>query len=473
MASLQWFITTFLQFDRAFFYYTFITSKAVAIKICYFVFLLFAWSFGFFVAGEIKKHNKTFERGVFVFAVYFTIMMVLMFILWPGTWSWDDARILWEISEYKSFMPWQHFLSGLYQAVLLQVFPHPGALILIQNLIISICVAFCIVKIENSFGLKIVNNNIVDTLIKLIPFFTPPVLLYQYSGYRMGLYVYLELTMLVVAICANKDGRELSWKYCFLFAYLVVLVSCWRSESLFYMLFVSLLLLILNKRVISLSKKLVSIGIIVLAFFSVNSIQDSYLGNDNYKLVSMMGPYSSIVHAADFDEDKEQLEIINKVADIDKILANPDMDCEELYWMARAYKDEYTNEEFKDSVKAVVKLTLKYPLPVLKERWGMFIKSTGVTGAVWRINWQSITLFEQDNASVYDDFFQNKKYFPLFKDARAFLINLFSCNTASGEQIPVLRKIVWNAWIPMAVLVFAWINSIRKKDCISFCSRRR
>jgi len=468
IASIQWLITTLLQLDKAMFQYEAITPKAVAVKICYFILLLSAWSYGFFVRSKIKEHNKSYERGIFVFAVYFILIMVTTVILWPGTWTWDDIGIMTGVLGYTSFMAWQHFLTGLLHAVLLQVFPHPGVLILVQNLIISICVAFCVVKLENSFGLKILKNAFIDTVIKLIPFIMPPVLLYQFSGYRMGLYVYLEFTMLVIALCAVKQEQMWSWQYALLFDFLAILAASWRSESLIYLPFIFLFLLLLNKRVLTLPKKLSSIVIISLAFLSINSLQKAYLGTGDYEITSMMGTYSAIVRAADLDEDKEQLEIIGKVADIDKILANPEMDGETLFWTAKAYHSDYTDKEFKDSLIAVVKLSLKYPLPVFEERWGVFLDSTGVTGKVFRINWQSIKLFEQDETSNLDEYFQEMGYVPPFVGARKFLINLLSCNTTSGEQISVLRKIVWNAWIPMIALVVAWFNSIRKKNLCVF-----
>ena len=462
IALIQWFITTVFQFDRAIFTYEAETGKTLAVKLIYLLFLLAAWCFGFHVRDEIKNFNLAYQRGLQVFVVYFSFMMLILLFLWPGTWSWDDIAILRGILEYTSFVEWQHFLSGLYQAVLLQVIPHPGGVILIQNAIISVCVAFCVVKLETCFGIRRIKNVYVDLLIKLLPFLTFPVLMYQFSGYRMGLYVYLELTMLVIVICGIRENSEWSWKYILLLAFLVSIVASWRTESLFYVIFISLALVFLGKKVLSRKKKIVAIVIIFLAFLCLNRIQNSYLVDSDYKLASLMGPYAAVIKAGDTEADKENLEIIGKVIDVDMVLADPDARGTDLFW-GGAYHSDYTQEEFSDALKALISMSIKYPSAVLEERWGVFKRATGITCESWMINWRNISLFRGDDLSSNDEYFQEKGYYPPFTRLRARMINYLSCYNAGGECIEWLRLIVWNAWIPMIVLVAAWFGYLFKR----------
>lgn len=92
--------------------------------------------------------------------------------------------------------------------MLLQILPFPGGIIFLQNTIISLCVAFSVVKIEKVFGIPAISNPVLDIVIKLLPFLLPPILMYQFSGYRMGIYVYLELVMLVILIGLNKTKSK-------------------------------------------------------------------------------------------------------------------------------------------------------------------------------------------------------------------------------------------------------------------------
>ena len=132
--------------------------------------------------------------------------------------------------------------------------PFPGGIILIQNAIVSVCVAYTVAKLEDSFNIKIFISPILDIVFKLLPFFLPPVLLYQFSGYRMGIYVYLELAMLVMILCGKRDEVAWSWKQVILFGFLAVLTACWRTESLFYAIMMPLFLAGLDRKIVSIKK---------------------------------------------------------------------------------------------------------------------------------------------------------------------------------------------------------------------------
>ena len=84
--------------------------------------------------------------------------------------------------------------------ILLQMLPFPGGFIILQNIIVAICVAFVVTNLENYYDIKEIKNKYVDIFIKTLPFYLPPILMYQFSEYRMGLYIYIELVMLVMII---------------------------------------------------------------------------------------------------------------------------------------------------------------------------------------------------------------------------------------------------------------------------------
>lgn len=244
IAVVQWFITTILQVDRAFFTYDQETLYFVLTKILYLVFLILIWCFIFEVHEKVKQNDKDWKRGVSIFLPYFTILMIMLLILWPGTWAYDDLLTLTDISSYGMWCPWQNILTGAYQDVLLQILPFPGGIIFLQNTIISLCVAFSVVKIEKVFGIPAISNPVLDIVIKLLPFLLPPILMYQFSGYRMGIYVYLELVMLVILIGLNKTKSKWGWKKVLLFSVICSIISTWRTESFIYVPATCVLLLL-------------------------------------------------------------------------------------------------------------------------------------------------------------------------------------------------------------------------------------
>lgn len=469
LAVTQWFITTILQVDRAFFTYDNETKYYVTIKILYMLFLLIIWCFGFTAAKKIIKQDSEYRRGFQIFCFYFAIMLVLLLILWPGTWAWDDLHTLNGIQGYESFNPWQHIITGIYQDLMLQILPFPGGIIFLQNVIISICVAFVVTKLEKVFAIKIIKNFLMDIFLKVIPFLLPPVLMYQFSGYRMGLYVYLELVMLTILICFNKENMGLKWHYIILFCFLTVIVSTWRTESFFYIPCVCILILFIKKSVLSIVRKIVCILVIVIGFLGVNTLQKQALGDSNYQIISLLRPCAELVRIADCQKDAEELAAIDRVTDLGVIYSNPTLDGETLYWNTECVRnrnanpdDDYTKEDYNNYVKAFIKLSLKYPKIVIKERWNLFVMGSGLTGLTFRNVEGAAGLFEPNNGNVVAGLMQEKGWLastPVFKHLRMSTIYMLG-----GNRFNVIRRLVWNAIIPIVLLLYAWIKMLIQRD---------
>ena len=148
--------------------------------------------------------------------------------------------------------------------------------------------AFTVTKLENTFHIRKLKNTIPDILLKIVPFLLPPVLMYQFSGYRMGLYVYLELVMLVIFIVAERENKEWTWSYTLLFCFLVVIVATWRTESFLYIPFVCILLFMMNKNILSTKRKCICVLIVIVGFLGVNKWQNYELGDSNYQIISLL-----------------------------------------------------------------------------------------------------------------------------------------------------------------------------------------
>lgn len=471
IAWIQWFLTTVFQIDRLFFTYSNGTKIYVGIKILYLMFLIIAWCFLFHVRAKVKEQNEIYKRGLYVFSCYLFVMMILLVILWPGTWAWDDLRTLAIIQNYDSLYHWQHILTGTYQDVLLQILPFPGGIILLQNIIISVCVAFCVTKLEICFKIKRLKNKSIDIIIKIIPFLLFPVMMYQFSGYRMGIYVYLELVMLVMLMCAAKDKREWGLEYCVLFGVLCAVVSAWRTESFFYIPFACILLFIVNKNILPNRKKAVCILCLFVCFAAINAGQNHFMKNNNYKVVSLIRPCAELVRVADEKEDAELLAAIGKVVHLDVIYDNPETNGERLWWDKGVGRNDYTKEEYGAFLKAFIKLAAKYPKTVIVERCKLFAKGSGIIGTTaWNVN-TSVHLFEGTSTARSAETYLNGRWIarmPVFKELRKNLIYLFGGESPDETRIVPLNRLIWNALIPIAILLFAWIRLLVKKKWYLF-----
>lgn len=461
----QWLITMFLQVDRAFFDYDYPTEYYWIVKACYLIALLVIWSFIFFVYKKIKNGDKFYSRLWQVMRVYLFVEMLLLLILWPGTWSWDDLLTLKVISWYSDFDAWQHVLTGIYQAVLLQILPFPGGIIILQSIIIALCVGYFMARIETSYEIVRLKNKYLDILLKIIPFLLPPVLMYQFSGYRMGLYIYLELVTLIMIICGIKDKQEWKWNKIWILSFLVIVISVWRTESFVYIPCIGILICAQDKKVLSKTKKLLFILTVILGFAGLTNYQNYELGNSNYQIISLMRPEAEIVRIADDVEDAKELKALDKVTDLQVIYDNPDLNGEELFWNTGCVRnrnedpyDDFSQNNYKKYLRALIKLSLKYPKVVLEERWNLFLIGSGVTGETFENVDRSADLFEPDNGNVAIDMALASGWraiTPLFRNLRREFIILLG-----GHGVEIYRKIVWNAIIPILVLIYAWVKSL-------------
>jgi hypothetical protein len=473
LAVTQWLITTVLRVDRLFFTYDSITKYLLATKLLYLWFLIVAWCFGHDVYKKIKAGNENYKRGFFIFKFYLFIAVLLLLILWPGTWSWDDLWTIDIICGYGQWDPWQHIITGAYQSVLLQILPFPGGIILLQNVIISACVAFAITRLETIFEIKKLKWSLVDGLVKVIPFLLPPVLMYQFSGYRMGMYIYIELVMIVMLIGAVKGKEKWTTAYFMLFCGLCIIVSTWRTEAFFYIPCACILLLFVNKDVLTLKRRIVGILIICIGFVGVTEFQNLSSGMSNdYKLVSLINPGTELVRVADVEEDAGLLADIDKVTKLEVIYNNPTQSGLSLYWDTDTdvVRDGYTNEDYHNYVVAIVKLSLKYPDVVIAERWNMFIRGSGITGAETSNVERAAKLFDDDNNNAAATETLSKGWIantPVFEHTRKQFIYLLGMKTLDGSGNTILHSLFWNSLIPIGILIYAWIKLlIKKKWCL-------
>lgn len=474
IAVVIWFTTTVLQIDRAFFVYDNENKILVVVKILYLIFLMISCCFLNNCYENIKNQDPDYKRGIQIFCVHFSLMMVLLLILWPGTWAWDDLWVLNALQNYRSFVPWQHILTGIYQDVLLQILPFPGGIIFLQNILVSLCVAFSVMKLERAFKIKQIRNCFLDILLKILPFLLPPVLMYQFSGYRMGLYIYLELVMFVFIIYAYKEKQKWSWNYILLFSVITIVVSTWRTESFIYIPCVCIFLFLIPQNYISKRKKIISITLIVFGFIGLTNYQNNALGNNNYQIISLLRPAAELVRIADNVDDAEELIIMDKVTDIMIIRNNPLFNGERLYWDTKCVRnindnkyDDYTNEDYHNYLKAFIKLSLKYPEVVINERWNVFCIGAGITGQPINNVTNAAKLFEKNSGNRAAESTLKRGWIsnsPVFKKIRKAVIYAFGGMKSDGKAIYLLQRSMWNAIIPIIILLGCWIKTLIKKE---------
>lgn len=458
-AVIQWFLMTFFQWDRWYFNYMAENRIYIIVKILFLFTLLAIWIGISCVSREYKKQNAIIKRGVFIFSMYFTILAILLLILWPGTWNWDDIGVLFSIRQYH-LNAWQHVLTSMYQMILLQILPFPGGIILLQNLLIAVIAAYSIVQLEQHvFRVPILGNQFADTFFKIIPFLLPPVLMYQFSGYRIGIYVYLEFLMMVILTTTYKDRIQWSYKKAFFVCVLSSLVCTWRSEALLYLPALCIAFLFFYREFMGKKMAIFCLAALLISFAGIQHWQKSSLGNSNYEIISTARQVAILVRRSDQTKDQQELQAIGKIVDLNIIRDNPKSHGESLYWNKKFVKKDYSKKDYQEYLKSIMKLTLKYPFVVFYERMKLFYDGAIVP----RIdNTATARLFDPKSNNTNGIQFKSAKWVankPILQNTRKMLIN------ALGDANHHIRHtILWSCLVPFITLAAAVFYFIRKRN---------
>lgn len=226
--------------------------------------------------GIMNKNNKI-SQGVKYFLVIASILTILIFLLSPAFLYSEDTDFFIKSSNFITFS-WQKFLIYILYKIKLTYLA-----IFIQNIIIAICSAFIIVKIENNYNIFI-KNKYLDFIIKIIPFLSFPILLSLNFNLEIVLYSFLATTFFVMLFCNNK--QEWNNSYLFLFIMLSIIISSWTNTGCIYLI-TSILFIIFSKNIQSYLKKIIVLILVILSTFSINYLSNTDYSNDyNEQLVN-------------------------------------------------------------------------------------------------------------------------------------------------------------------------------------------
>ncbi|MBR1522966.1 MAG: hypothetical protein IJ641_00770 [Lachnospiraceae bacterium] len=466
-AIVQWALWQILGIGKSFLDFVISDPYVWIQKGLFLFFLVSVWCFIFYIFRQAKEDNKAIKRGLQFFAVYFTILFIVLLLLWPGTWYWDDIGVLASARHYD-VLPWQHFLSSFFQNLFLQLIPTPGGVIFVQIFIAGIIVSYVLTDLELTFcqGKPLIKFPLADIVIKLIPFLLPPVILYQYSGFRMGMYIFYEVFVLGYIICISYRSRKTGWLILLFLGLATAVLSTWRSEGFLYAPVVILLIFIQDKDMLALKKKIFTVCVILMGMMAISSYQKAKSGNSDYSVVAILRPLAEVVRAADPVEDKALLEDIEKVVGTQVILDNPGENGEDLLWKYDLNISEYTDEEYSDFMRSFIGLCVRHPKAVAKERIKVFIDTSAIHG---RTNPTNVTgayyLFDPDEQNDNQrEFVSWNAVFnrPLSEGLRQrFILFLGALREDFSERITY--RLVWDIIIPICVIVIAWIYLLAKR----------
>lgn len=443
-AYIHWFLLCVLNVDSLFFVNN-NTNKVYTIsKILTLLFLICFYYLLLYVVREYKLGNERIKRCLNIFLIYFSINFSLLLILWPGTWQRDDIIVLWGATRYE-INAWHHILTSYFDIVFAHILPFPGGIILIRILIASVSVSYIIQICEQKWKLFFSKKyEVVDILIKSIPFLMPTVVYYLCTGWRMGLYSFWEILLVSICLCA-KEKENWTYRKLFIFAIIISFVSTWRTEGVIYLL-VSIVPIINRK--LELSKKFVFVIVLLCSFSAIYLYQNKSIGNNNYEVVATVSQCAELVRAADYEKDANDIHKIEKVLNISEIYENPEKIGCEIYWGGALVKKNYTKEDYRHYINGLISLIIKYPHVFVRERWDRVVDASNMKNEKnWTIS-QAYNLY-RDIEEKHISYFREQKWVgnaPVFKNLREKVILILGCANEDFTIKP-LYKIFWNPFI--------------------------
>lgn len=500
IAVVHWLLSFFT--DRFIFHYvtwdfsnltqTIKTAMTFGAKAVFLLVLIALWQGAFFY---VKKADRRFVRNSLI---YFGINLLVLFLVWPGIWRMDEFGIL---NSAVNLIPvfWQNYLTSIFYVFSLMLLPFPAGVIIVQCAVISLAAGFVITWFEKRFG----NWG----LLSFIPFLFFPVLDSNLYPMRMSSYAFLELVLLIVLIeksaklvqdqnktqntlqdiqndNKNDDENDYDMTHSILSnanvmnrtiqtrekAHLIVciilasIVTVWRTEAIYYLLFFPLLLWILFAKKWNRKKLVQTIcGYLVLSLVLLvpQTVGDKLTSGNQYNLTSVVLPLVPLVEAADASSScQEELAAINEVINVDVAVqgAKENRSGISLFWSNPEFqRADYTDEEYAQFKSAYYRLILKYPAVFLQERFTCFMQSVDLLE-------NTTELFSKKDVPNYETFGTYPLTKPLDETLRNRTICLLEWRSASDyEQKKAGYSFVYGPFLPIIVLLVSWAYCLLQK----------
>jgi len=350
-------------------------------------FLLFTVGFyqlAGYVVHELRTGNERVRKVCKYAGIYFLVMLVFLLLTWPGIWRIDEFTIL-RTARDLHIHYWQGYLTSVYYILCLMMIPAPVSVILFMCLINSFVAGYLIYKmLEYTGGKKV-------SYLLYVPFFFFPVIDSNLYPMRMSIYAFLEL-LLLAKICFWKyENRTPGKKELGAVLLLAGIITCWRSESIYYLLlFPVLLLVFLWKRI---GKKELGAAVLVYLACSVLLVGIQKVGEgtgrgDGYELTALIRPLTPLVVEAAYAGETDLIADIDKVVNCAYIFegASEGESGIGIFWRwagdGLLKEGMYTREDYRAYKQAYYKLILRHPGIFFKERMTTYLQSTGLLGRI-------------------------------------------------------------------------------------------
>ena len=289
--------------------------------------------------------------------------------------------------------------------------------------------------------------------------------------FRMVYSNWVELLVLFLLVRWYLRNTAIKRWELVLFAVLGAVAAAWRSEAIYYAAALAILLLILMRK--GLLKPIAAgaaSAVIVVGALACSRYNASLMGNDlQYQTLALCSQAAALVQDADPVSDVEEFAMIDNVYSVQKCRENSNLHKSDLF--GAVVQPNLTEEGWSACKKGIVKLALKYPKSLLRERLGMFRATMqadyggsrqkdffGFAYVCYDLDGYYLTSIERAGKIAY----QSPLAFPINQDLRKAVIGTMVYDTETP-----LGKLISTTWfmLPPLLLLFveALVLAVRKK----------
>lgn len=439
----------------------------------------------------INIRDDKYKTVLYIASAYFILNIIILLLTWPGLIRFDDLLCFSCIREY-TFYVWQHFITALYYLLCMKTLPFATGLIIIQVYIIALIVGYSISSIAFAYVDDIRSRKVLIVLLFLSVNFLP-VMSYSLSGYRIALYSFFELLFIAEIITIKKQDGIIEKDRLTGLVILCIIIAVWRSEGIYYIILFPVLLMFIKDKIEKKTSIIFYCAVVAIISMLMVKLNNIAISSNDYSITATFMPLPELVINADKERDKEILSEMDKVINLNVIYQNPNESAERLYWDKDLIKKGYSNADYKNYIRAYLKLVFRHPLTAFKPMWNNFLASAGITTIengypLLRSNlYVYDILFEEqsemdrlidENILPHTELYEYKKQ-PLTKKEWDNIDSIFKkpinrkLRTAvtriiaginSRGRVTILYRIFWNFFIPLILVMICFIYKILKRD---------
>ena len=260
---------------------------------------------------------------------YLAVNLVILLIVWPGIWGNDDLAVLY-LARTLQPNSWQHFLTSGAFILSLMFVPMPGGVVLVQNLLISGIVG-CFAATAQTWPKALTAVRPAWLRWSTCRFAAARADAHQ-QPFRTTWSTWTELFLVFMLVAIYLRGTKLNKKELAAIVILGTLAASWRSECVYYLAAIPVLLALLCARRLLRPLAVGAVTALVLVgYFACSRYSSALMGEAwQYKMIALCYQTAALVQDADPVEDAEALADIDRVFDVKFCRANPETHGNEL-----------------------------------------------------------------------------------------------------------------------------------------------